>query len=65
MVPVVVDEQTVRLEMRIYKPAKAGPAPTLVFNDGSTGSGSDPSLFAGPIDYPALAQFFGSAAGSC
>ena len=30
MVPVVVDGQTVRLEMRIHKPARAGPVPTLV-----------------------------------
>ena len=58
MVPVIVDEQTVHLEMRIYKPAQAGPAPTLVFNHGSTGRGTDPSLFVRPIDYPALALFF-------
>jgi dienelactone hydrolase len=58
MVPVVVDGQTVRLEMRIYKPAMARPVPTLVFNHGSTGRGRDPSLFTRPIDFPALAQFF-------
>jgi dienelactone hydrolase len=56
MVPVVVDGQTVRLEMRIYKPARAGPVPTLVFNHGSTGR--DPRLFTRPLDVPALAQFF-------
>ncbi len=58
LVPVTVDGQTVRLEMRIYKPATAGPVPTLVFNHGSTGRGRDPSLFTRPIDFPALAQFF-------
>src|SRR5882724_12927438 len=58
MVPVIVDGQTVRLEMRIYKPATAGPVPTLVFNHGSTGRGRDPSLFTRSIDFPALAQFF-------
>jgi dienelactone hydrolase len=58
MVPVTVDGQTVRLAMRLYKPVAAGPAPTLVFNHGSTGSGTDPGLFARPLDFPALARFF-------
>jgi dienelactone hydrolase len=58
MVPVIVDGQTVRLEMRIYKPAIARSVPTLVFHHGSTGRGRDPSLFTRPIDFPALAQFF-------
>jgi dienelactone hydrolase len=58
LVPVTVDGQTVRLAMRIYKPLASGPAPTLVFNHGSTGRGTDPSLFVQPIDFPALAQFF-------
>jgi hypothetical protein len=42
--------------MRIYKAPIA--APTLVFNHGSTGSGTDPSLFARPQAFSALAQFF-------
>lgn len=58
MVPVIVDGQTVRLELRIYKPARTGPLPTLVFNHGSTGRGRDSRLFKQPIDFPALAQFF-------
>jgi dienelactone hydrolase len=58
MVPVIVDGQTVRLEMRIYKPPRTGPVPTLVFNHGSTGRGRDSRLFRRPIDFPALAQFF-------
>jgi hypothetical protein len=32
MVPVMVDGQTVHLEMRIYKPSTEAKAPTLVFN---------------------------------
>jgi dienelactone hydrolase len=58
MVPVIVDGRTVRLEMRIYKPAMPGLVPTLVFNHGSTGLGRDPSLFTRPIDFQGLAQFF-------
>jgi dienelactone hydrolase len=58
LVPVTVDGQPVRLAMRIYRPAGPGPAPTLVFNHGSTGSGRDPSIFSRPIDAPRLAQFF-------
>jgi len=58
MVPMTIDGETVSLAMRIYKPAIVGPAPTLVFNHGSTGRGNDPSLFVRPIDFPPLAQFF-------
>jgi len=58
MVPVTVDGVTVRLQMRVYKPATSKPAPTLVFNHGSTGRGIDPAIMVRPIDFPALAQFF-------
>src|SRR5262245_32032658 len=58
MVPVMVDGQTVHLAMRIYKPSTDAKAPTLVFNHGSTGSGTDPSLFTQAVDFPPLAQFF-------
>lgn len=58
MVPVTLDGQTVRLELRVYRPPGVGPAPTLVFNHGSTGSGRDPRRFSRPIDFPGLAQFF-------
>jgi predicted acyl esterase len=58
IVPVTVDGQDVRLQMRTYLPAATGPLPTLVFNHGSTGSGRDTNLFARSIDFPALAQFF-------
>jgi dienelactone hydrolase len=58
MVPVTVDGQTVRLQMRVYRPATDGLAPTLVFNHGSTGSGREPGLFTRTMDFPALARFF-------
>lgn len=58
MVPVSVDGQSVRLEMRIYRPGSAEPAPTLVFNHGSTGRGVDPRIFTRPLDFPEVAQFF-------
>jgi pimeloyl-ACP methyl ester carboxylesterase len=58
MVPVTVDGESIRLAMRIYKPTSATPAPTLVFNHGSTGRGTDPSIMVRPIDFPELARFF-------
>jgi dienelactone hydrolase len=58
MVSVVLDGQPIRLEMRIYQPASTGIFPTLVFNHGSTGAGTDPYRFTQPIDEPPLAQFF-------
>jgi hypothetical protein len=58
MIPVTVDGQTVRLELRVYRPLGVGPAPTLVFNHGSTGRGVDPRRYSRSIDFPALAQFF-------
>jgi dienelactone hydrolase len=58
LIPVTIDGESVRLEMRIYRPAASGPAPTLVHNHGSTGNGRNPALFTRPIDSPILAQFF-------
>jgi dienelactone hydrolase len=58
MVPVTVDGERVRLQMRIYRPAATEPAPTLVFNHGSTGRGTDPRAFTRPIDYREVATFF-------
>lgn len=58
LVPVTIDGEHVRLEMRVYEPATAGPAPTLVFNHGSTGSGTNPSAFTRPLDFPEVARFF-------
>src|SRR5436190_23712554 len=58
MVPVTVDGEVPRLEMRVYQPAATGRVPTLVFNHGSTGSGTNPAVFTRSIDYPEVAQFF-------
>lgn len=58
LVPVTVDGEQVRLEMRIYRPATSARVPTLVFNHGSTGRGMEPDRFTRPIDFPALAKFF-------
>ena len=58
MVPVTVDGETVKLAIRIYKPTTDVPGPTLVFNHGSTGRGTDPSIMVRPIDFPPLAQLF-------
>jgi len=58
LVPVTVDGEQVRFEMRIYAPPADGRAPTLVFNHGSTGRGLEPSRFTRPIDSPALAGYF-------
>src|SRR5262245_33386172 len=58
MVPVTVDGERVRLQMRLYVPTTAGPAPTLVFNHGSTGQGTHPEVFTRPLDFPEVARFF-------
>jgi dienelactone hydrolase len=58
MVPVTIDGEQVRLEMRIYRPLDDTPAPTLVFNQGSTGTGTNPQAFTRPLDFPEVARFF-------
>jgi dienelactone hydrolase len=58
LVPVTIDGERVRLEMRVYEPASGAPAPTLVFNHGSTGRGTDPAVFTRPLDFPEVARFF-------
>ena len=58
LVPVTVDGESVRLEMRVYTPATGERVPTLVFNHGSTGRGIEPARFTRPIDFPVLAKFF-------
>ncbi len=57
-VPVILEGQSVRFKMYIYRDMGPGPLPTLVFNHGSTGNGQDPSLFMQPIDNPEVAHFF-------
>lgn len=58
MVPVTVDGEQVKLAVITYKPAGNGPFPTLIFHHGSTGRGTDPSLFPRPYDPAALAGWF-------
>lgn len=58
MVPVTVDGEQVKLATIIYKPDGPGPFPTLIFHHGSTGRGTDPSLFARPYDPRTLAEWF-------
>jgi dienelactone hydrolase len=58
MMPVTVDGETVRLATITYKPAGSGPFPTLIFHHGSTGRGTDPSIFARPYDPRTLANWF-------
>jgi dienelactone hydrolase len=58
MVPVTVDGTTVKLATITYKPPGAGPFPTVIFHHGSTGRGTDPSLFDRPYDPKIQAQWF-------
>ncbi len=58
MVPVTVDGEPVKLAVITYKPAGAGPFPTLIFHHGSTGRGVDPTIFARPYDPKVLAEWF-------
>lgn len=46
------------LEAVIFSPPGAGPFPTLVFNHGSTGKGSDPALFKLTDIEPSVARWF-------
>jgi dienelactone hydrolase len=58
MVPVTVDGAEVKLATITHKPAGAGPFPILIFHHGSTGRGTDPSLFARPYEPLFLADWF-------
>jgi predicted peptidase len=57
-VDLIENDKPVLLEFVIYKPVGAGPFPTLMFNHGSTGEGSDPALFTSTWCSPALAKLF-------
>ncbi|MDG2167278.1 MAG: alpha/beta hydrolase [Opitutales bacterium] len=50
--------QTIRLELVTAKPDGDCPFPTLVFNHGSTGTGSDPNLFKLTWWSEEIAEFF-------
>lgn len=60
MVPVSVDGEQVRLAVVTCKPPGAGPFPTLIFHHGSTGGGTDPSLFARPFEPGPFIDWFTS-----
>ena len=56
--PVTSDEPSATLETIVFRPASGGPFPTLLFNHGSTGAGTDPSLFRLTWTCLPLARFF-------
>ena len=58
MMPVTIDGETVKLAVVTYKPAGPGPFPLLIFHHGSTGRGTDPSLFSRPNDPRPIAEWF-------
>src|SRR5690349_13114786 len=58
MMPVTVDGAEVKLATITHKPAGAGPFPILIFHHGSTGRGTDPSLFSRPYEPLFLADWF-------
>jgi dienelactone hydrolase len=58
MVPVTIEGEAVKLAVITHKPAGDGPFPVLIFHHGSTGWGTDPSLFAKPFDPAVLADWF-------
>lgn len=58
MVPVAIDGAGVKLATITYKPPGSGPFPTLIFHHGSTGRGTDSSIFARPYEPRALIQWF-------
>ena len=58
MVPVTIDGEQVKLATITYKPDGGGPFPVLIFHHGSTGRGTDPSIFTRPSNPKALAEWF-------
>jgi dienelactone hydrolase len=54
----VEDGGTVSLEVVLFRPLGDGRYPTVVFHHGSTGNGSDPSLFGQTFTSKAVAQHF-------
>lgn len=53
----IEDAKPVRLEVVIFRPKGAGPFPLAVINHGSTGGGTDPSLFTSTWFSTELADF--------
>ena len=58
MVPVLIDDETINLEMHIFKPSGNGPFPTLILNHGSTGTGKEPEQFRQIWEFGSLRRFF-------
>jgi dienelactone hydrolase len=58
--PTPFEEQgrPVSLEVVVFEPLTPGPHPAVVFHHGSTGNGSDPSLFTLTFTNEGVAQFF-------
>ena len=54
----VENGMAVELEVVIFKPFGSGPFPAVMFNHGSTGDGSDPSLFTITAFTEPVAKFF-------
>jgi dienelactone hydrolase len=58
--PFTENGRSVSLEVIVYRPLGAGPFPTVLFHHGSTGNGTDPSLFTQTYTSENIAQFFAS-----
>lgn len=57
--PFFEDGAPVELEVVLFKPlGSIGPLPTVMFNHGSTGDGSDPSLFGQTVIIKSISKFF-------
>lgn len=58
--PFIENGRPVTLEVIIYRPLGSGPFPAVMFHHGSTGDGTDRSLFTQTFTSENLAQFFTS-----
>jgi dienelactone hydrolase len=56
--PFVENGQPVTLEVVLFRPLDEGRYPTIVFHHGSTGNGSDPSLFNRTFTSKAITRYF-------
>jgi dienelactone hydrolase len=56
--PFVENGMAIELEVVLFTPPGPGPFPTVMFNHGSTGNGSDPSLFTLTWTSESVARFF-------
>ena len=57
--PFVEDGIAVELEVVLFRPPGAtGPLPTVMFNHGSTGNGSDPALFGQTVIVKSISRYF-------